>query len=102
MVVCDLLRFALYLSIPLVGNYFWLYTATVLVESVTLFWSPAKEATVPNLVPKSKLESANQVTLLASYGTAPLAALTFTILALFSHGLTNLLPTQYALSLIHI
>ena len=98
MVVCDLLRFALYLSIPLVGNYIWLYTATVLVESVTLFWSPAKEATVPNLVPKSKLESANQVTLLASYGTAPLAALTFTILALFSHGLTNLLPTKYASS----
>ena len=59
MIVCDVLRFGLYLSIPLVGNYFWLYTATVLVEAVTLFWSPAKEASVPNLVPKNKLESAN-------------------------------------------
>jgi dTMP kinase len=54
-----------------------------LAEIVTLFWSPAKEASVPNLVPKSKLESANQVSLLAAYGTAPLAAIVFSTLALF-------------------
>ncbi len=98
MIVCDILRFALYLSIPLVGNYFWLYTATVLVESVTLFWSPAKEASVPNLVPKNKLESANQVTLLASYGTAPLAALLFSLLALVSKPLTEWLSPRFASS----
>ena len=91
MVTCDFLRFALYLSIPIVGNYFWLYTATILVEIVTLFWSPAKEASVPNLVPKTKLESANQVSLLASYGTAPIAALTFSILALFSGAINSIL-----------
>ena len=96
MILCDILRFGLYLSIPLVGNYLWLYTAIVLVEAVTLFWSPAKEASVPNLVPKNKLESANQVTLLASYGTAPLAALVFSILALFSRGTGDLLSTRYA------
>ena len=93
MIFCDLLRFALYLSIPLVGNYFWLYTATILVEAVTLFWSPAKEASVPNLVPKNKLESANQVSLLAAYGTAPIAAIVFSILALFSAGISNLFPS---------
>ena len=91
MVTCDFLRFALYLSIPIVGNYFWLYTATILVEIVTLFWSPAKEASVPNLVPKTKLESANQVSLLASYGTAPIAALVFSILALFSGAINSIL-----------
>ena len=91
MVTCDFLRFALYLSIPIVGNYFWLYTATILVEIVTLFWSPAKEASVPNLVPKTKLESANQVSLLASYGTAPIAALIFSILALFSGAVNSIL-----------
>jgi dTMP kinase len=96
MIACDLLRFALYLSIPLVGNYFWLYTATVLVEAVTLFWSPAKEASVPNLVPKNKLESANQVSLLAAYGTAPIAAIVFSLLALFSAGFTNLIPSEYS------
>jgi dTMP kinase len=39
---------------------------------------------VPNLVPKSKLESANQVSLLAAYGTAPVAAILFSTLALFT------------------
>jgi dTMP kinase len=91
MVVTDLMRFGLYLSIPIVGNYFWLYTATLLAETVTLFWSPAKEATVPNLVPRQKLESANQVQLLAAYGTAPIAAIIFSLLALFNSALSGLL-----------
>ncbi len=87
MVVCDILRTAVYISIPLFHNYFWLYTATILVECVTLFWSPAKEASVPNLVPRTKLESANQVSLLAAYGTAPVAALLFTFLSLFTSAI---------------
>ena len=93
MVVCDILRTALYISIPIFHNYFWLYTATILVECVTLFWSPAKEASVPNLVPRNKLESANQVSLLAAYGTAPIAAALFSILALFSNAFNALLPS---------
>jgi dTMP kinase len=94
MVACDIIRFALYLSIPIVGNYFWLYTASILVETVTLFWSPAKEASVPNMVPKQKLESANQVSLLASYGTAPLAALVFSLLAIFSGAINSALGNK--------
>jgi len=84
MVACDIMRTALYISIPILHNYFWLYTATILVECITLFWSPAKEASVPNLVPRDRLESANQVSLLAAYGTAPIAALLFTFLSLFT------------------
>ena len=37
MVIGDILRALLFISIPIVGNYFWLYTATVLIECVTLF-----------------------------------------------------------------
>jgi dTMP kinase len=59
---------------------------------VTLFWSPAKEASVPNLVPREKLESANQVSLLAAYGTAPIAALLFTFLSLFTSAFVALIP----------
>jgi dTMP kinase len=88
MVVGDILRALLFISIPIAGNYFWLYTATVLIECVTLFWSPAKDATMPNLIPKNKLESANQMTLLASYGSAPFAAVTFTLLTLFITGIS--------------
>ena len=92
MIVCDILRAALYISIPLVANYLWLYTATILVECITLFWSPAKEASIPNLVPREKLESANQVSLLAAYGTAPIAAGLFSLLALLSGALATTFP----------
>jgi dTMP kinase len=87
MVNCDILRAALYISIPIANNYLWLYTAMILVECITLFWSPAKEASVPNLVPREKLENANQVSLLAAYGTAPVAAALFTFLSLFTSAI---------------
>lgn len=92
MVVCDIFRCGLYISIPLAANYFWLYAAIILVECITLFWSPAKEASVPNLVPKDKLESANQVSLLAAYGTAPIAAVLFSLLALLSGAIASTFP----------
>jgi dTMP kinase len=102
MVNCDILRTALYISIPIANNYFWLYTAMILVECITLFWSPAKEASVPNLVPRDKLENANQVSLLAAYGTAPVAAALFTFLSLFTSAInaafsTNVTAVELAL-----
>jgi dTMP kinase len=88
----DVMRAALYISIPIVNTYFWLYTAMILVECLTLFWSPAKEASVPNLVPRDKLESANQVSLLAAYGTAPIAAILFSLLTLVSSAIAAISP----------
>ncbi len=88
----DIMRAALYISIPIVNTYFWLYSAMILVECLTLFWSPAKEASVPNLVPRDKLESANQVSLLAAYGTAPIAAILFSILTLLSSAIAAISP----------
>jgi dTMP kinase len=88
----DIMRAALYISIPIVNTYFWLYTAMILVECLTLFWSPAKDASVPNLVPRDKLESANQVSLLAAYGTAPIAAILFSLLTLLSSAIAAISP----------
>jgi dTMP kinase len=88
----DIMRAALYISIPIVNTYFWLYTAMILVECLTLFWSPAKEASVPNLVPRDKLESANQVSLLAAYGTAPIASILFSLLTLLSSVIAAISP----------
>jgi dTMP kinase len=83
MVVSDLLRFALFLSIPLVDSLVWLLVATALVEVLSLVWIPAKEASVPHLA-KDRLESANQISLFATYGTAPVAALLFGVLGVLS------------------
>ena len=82
MVVGDVARFALFLSIPLVGTLWWLFVATFLIEVASLFWIPAKEATVPNLVPRERLEAANQLSLFTTYGSAPVAAAVFAGLAL--------------------
>jgi dTMP kinase len=95
MVIADLWRFALFLSIPLVGlvtgggtpALVWLLAASFLIETVSLFWIPAKEASVPNLVPRERLESANQLTLVATYGSAPVAAAVFAVLSLVSGAL---------------
>lgn len=92
MIVGDLLRCALFVSIPIVGTLWWMYVAIVLIECISLFWNPAKDATVPNLVPPERLELANQLGLVGSYGTAPVAALVFSGLSLLSAPLRSLLP----------
>ncbi|MBF8186376.1 dTMP kinase [Nonomuraea sp. K274] len=92
MFVSDLARFAVVLSIPLVNSYQWVIVATILVECVNLFWVPAKDATVPNLVPKSQLESANQLNLMVTYGSAPIAAMLFAALSVAGDLATGMVP----------
>ncbi|HEY9474142.1 MAG TPA: dTMP kinase [Mycobacteriales bacterium] len=82
MVVCDIGRFALFASIPLVGSLAWLFGAQFLIECLALFWIPAKEASVPNLVRRNQLEPANQLSLVTTYGITPVAAaVVFSLLA---------------------
>ena len=76
----DYVRGALFLTIPLVGTLWWVFVVTVLVEAVSLVWGPAKDATVPNLVARHHLESANQISLATTYGSAVPAAALFSLL----------------------
>lgn len=78
----DFVRGALFLTIPIVGTLWWIFVVTVLVEAVSLVWGPAKDATVPNLVPPHRLEAANQVSLATTYGSALPAAAIFAGLTL--------------------
>jgi dTMP kinase len=92
MIVGDVIRGLLFLSIPLFPNLTWIYAAKFLAGCATLFWTPATNASVPNLVPRDKLERANQLSLLTTYGTAPVAAGLFSVLALVSKALGTLTP----------
>jgi dTMP kinase len=92
MIVGDILRGLLYLSIPLFPNLTWLLAAKFLAGVVSVFWNPATAASIPNLVPPDKLERANQYSLLGTYGTAPLAFGLFGVLALISEALGRVLP----------
>jgi dTMP kinase len=81
MVVADILRFALFASIPIVENLIWLFVAQFLIEAISLFWIPAKDAAVPNMLRKDQLEPANQLSLVTTYGLTPvLAAIVFAVL----------------------
>ncbi|WP_436524592.1 dTMP kinase [Actinoplanes sp. HUAS TT8] len=82
MIITDLLRFVIYGSIPLVPVFggspgltaIWATVATLIGETITLIWIPAKEAAVPNLIPKSRIEVSNQLTLVTTYGITPILA----------------------------
>lgn len=81
MVICDSIRFVLYASIPIVGAFAttvvtatWAGIATFLIETCQMMWAPAKEASVPNLVPKARLEKANQLGMATTYGVTPILA----------------------------
>jgi dTMP kinase len=87
MVTADVLRFGLYASIPLVRTLWWLLVASLLIESLSLFWIPAKEASVPTLVPATQLESANRLSLVTTYGSAAIASTLFAVLVEVSHAL---------------
>jgi dTMP kinase len=91
----DYIRGALFLTIPLVGTLWWVFVVTVLVEAVSLVWGPAKDATVPNLVPARHLEAANQIGLATTYGSAVPAALFFSVLTVVDRvvpGLMEVFP----------
>ena len=98
MIVGDVLRAALYLSIPLdlslhfVNTLTWIYAVQFVASCVSLFWTPAKDASVPNLVPPDKLEQANQYSLFTTFGTAPVAGLIFSLLSLVSRALGGISP----------
>jgi dTMP kinase len=82
MVITDLVRFLFYVSIPIVPLLgaspglivTWATIATFVGETITLIWIPAKEAAVPNLIPKSRIEISNQLTLVTTYGITPILA----------------------------
>ncbi len=77
MMVCDMARAATLATLPFVDQLWQLVVASLVLEMFTLLWAPAKEASVPHLVPKERLTAANSLSLVAAYGTIPLASLMF-------------------------
>jgi dTMP kinase len=78
---CDVGRAGVVALLPFVDSVAVLVLASLALELLTLLWSPAKDATVPNLVPRDHLTTANSLGLGAAYGTFPFAALVFSLLA---------------------
>ncbi len=81
MVCCDFGRAAIMCSLPFVDSVLGLVIASLGLEVMTLLWAPAKEASVPNLVPAGFMTTANSLSLAAAYGTFPIGSALFTAMA---------------------
>jgi dTMP kinase len=75
MIVVDLIRCALFLSIALVGTLWWLLAANFLIGCSSMMWIPAKDSAVPNLLRrKDQVETATQLGLVMTYGISVVSA----------------------------
>jgi dTMP kinase len=69
MVICDLLRCGLLISIAVVGTPLWLLVANFLVGCCQLMWIPSKDAAIPNMLRRpDQVETANQLSLVMTWG----------------------------------
>ena len=75
MVVCDIGRGVVMASLPFLDTIWQLFLVSLLLEVLSLMWTPAKEASVPNLVSADQLTTANSLSLAAAYGTFPIAGI---------------------------
>ena len=90
MVSCDVARACVLATIPFVDTIPGLFVASLCLEVPTLLWSPAKEASVPNLVRSDYLTTANSLSLVAAYGTFPIASALFALLAKVAEWLSDI------------
>ena len=94
MLTAELGRAALVASLAFVDTIGALVLVNLGLEALTLLFQPAKEATVPTLVRRSEIVRANSLSLSAAYGTFPLGAAIFTVVAPLGEDVTlgGLLP----------
>jgi dTMP kinase len=88
MITADVSRGALYALMPLLGPLWAIFLLSFVIESLALLWTPARDASLPNLVPRRQLANANALGLITTYGTLPLGGLVFAFLS----GGSDLLP----------
>src|SRR6266545_1914749 len=81
MIGADIARGAMYASMPFLGKLWAIYVVSFFIESLALLWVPAKDSSVPNLVPRRQIMNANTVAMATTYGTLPLGGIIFTLVA---------------------
>jgi dTMP kinase len=91
LVTSDLARGALIAVVPFVDIVF-LYVIAFLHECISLFFLPARDSSVPDLVPEGSREEANGLILASSYGSIPIAAALFGGLRILGSNLPTWMP----------
>jgi dTMP kinase len=88
MITADIARGLMYALMPLLGRLWAIYVLSFAIECFSLLWTPARDASLPNLVPRRQLANANSLGLITTYATLPLGGLVFAFLA----GGSDLVP----------
>ena len=81
MVTMDVLRAGMVAAVPLIRGLWWIYLWAFMIEVGSLVFLPARDASIPDLVDEDELPLANGLVLGSSYGTIPLGAAAFSIVA---------------------
>jgi dTMP kinase len=104
MVVADLARGGMYAAMVFLGQLWAIYVLSFLIECLSLAWGPARDASLPNLVPRRQLANANSMALASTYGTLPMGGIVFTLLVglntLLSHAIPLLRGRDHAVPLL--
>jgi dTMP kinase len=92
MIVADVARGVMYGSMAFVGQLWLIFLLSFMIECFSLLWTPARDASLPNLVPRRQLANANSIGLVSTYGTLPLGGAIFALLAGFSSWIAARAP----------
>jgi dTMP kinase len=92
MIVADVGRGTMYAMMPFLGAVFPILVLSFFIECLSLLWTPARDASLPNLVPRRQLANANSLGLLSAYGTLPVGGAIALLLATVSAALGQQIP----------
>jgi len=96
MIVADIGRGVLYLSMVFLRELWAIYLLSFTIECLSLLWIPARDASLPNLVPRRQLANANSLVLLSAYATLPLGGAAFAALTAVSSWMGARVPLLQA------
>ena len=92
MIVADVARGLMYGSMAFMHELWAIFLLSFAIECFSLLWTPARDASLPNLVPRRQLANANSIGLVSTYATLPLGGAIFALLAGFNTALAARVP----------
>jgi dTMP kinase len=92
MIACDIGRGIVMALIPFSDEILSLLLATLVIEVMSSLFGPAKDAVFPTLVRRDQLVAANQLNLIVTYGTLPLAGVVFAAAVGLAGPLSGAIP----------